>query len=63
MSKTKHNPPFPLKHKKFDWDKFWEEVPNLAAELKEIKDREGRKHCRCCPAHPEYEEMNHEAYE
>ena len=63
MSKTKNNLPFPLKHKDFVFDKAIKEAGKIAAEIREEKYKEGLKHCRCCPAHPEYEEMNHEAYE
>jgi len=45
--------------KPFDWDNFWEENRKRAAELRKLKNEEGRKHCRCCPAHPDYENLNH----
>jgi hypothetical protein len=58
----KNNPPFPLKHKKFDWGTFWKKNSTIAAELRALKEQEARKHCPCCPAHPEYEELDHSSY-
>jgi hypothetical protein len=63
MSKTKNNPPFPLRRKKFDYDKMIREAGRIAREVQEERRKEGLKHCRCCPAHLEYQEMNHEAYQ
>jgi hypothetical protein len=63
MSRIKANPPFPLKHKKFDWDKFMKQAEKASREWQERRYQEGLKHCRCCPAHPEYERLDHSVYE
>jgi len=62
MSKTKSQP-FPLKHKEFDFDKAIKDAAKSAAAIRELLYQEGLKHCRCCPAHPEYENLDHSAYE
>ena len=36
------------------WQKFREDTKQLAAELRELTDKERRKHCRYCSANPEY---------